>query len=339
MNAAFINTESFSGKLREKALRRSTFELLVSRLADSSQESDLKEPTNCGGLGRIRHFKRETVVGWPQNPLPIDPACHRLGISLSESMTAQVFQNAACNWRCWYCFVPFGLLNADSKKSEWLTAEELVRRYSELADRPLILDLSGGQPDLTPEWIPWTMDALENRGMEGRTYLWSDDNLSTDYFWRYLTTKEIDRVTRFRNYGKVGCFKGFDERSFSFNTRAEPKLFDQQFDILLRSIQLGLDVYGYATFTSDCEKNIDTRMETFIDRLQDISPLLPLRVIPLRVDIFTPQRQEARPRQIGIAHEEALHIQEEAIRCWNQILQARFTQHQLKLPIYGVPLQ
>ena len=179
-----INTESFSEKLRKKAVNLDTRQLLISTLSATAQEGDLQEPTNCGGLGRIRHFKKSTGEGWPQNSLPIDPACHRLGLKASDSMRAQVFQNAACNWRCWYCFVPFQLLNGDAQKSEWLTADELVQRYMDLDERPSILDLSGGQPDLTPEWIPWTMDALENRGLSGKTYLWSDDNLSTDYFWK-----------------------------------------------------------------------------------------------------------------------------------------------------------
>jgi len=55
-----------------------------------------------------------------------------------------------------------------------------------------MIDLSGGQPDLTPEWIPWMMEELNNRGLTDKVYLWSDDNLSNDYFWKYLSDAEID---------------------------------------------------------------------------------------------------------------------------------------------------
>ena len=66
------------------------------------KETDLTAPVNCGGLGRIRHFRRVTSPGWPENSLPIDPAAHALGLGdRLEMIEALVFQNAACNWRCW----------------------------------------------------------------------------------------------------------------------------------------------------------------------------------------------------------------------------------------------
>ena len=57
-----------------------------------------------------------------------------------------------------------------------------------------MIDLTGGQPDLTPEWVPWMIQEIRARGLEDTVYLWSDDNLSTDYFWRYLSTNDIDLV-------------------------------------------------------------------------------------------------------------------------------------------------
>jgi organic radical activating enzyme len=102
-------------------------------------------------------------------------------------MEAQVFQNAACAWRCWYCFVPYNLLNADPKRSAWLSAEELVALYKHDEQRPQIIDLSGGSPDLVPEWVPWMMQALSSAGLDRATYLWSDDNLSTRYLFEKLS--------------------------------------------------------------------------------------------------------------------------------------------------------
>ena len=319
MTSGLIDTSAFSASLRSKAIRRETGELLVARLTGSSQEEDLTEPVNCSGVGRIRHFRRATSEGWPENSLPLDPAAHRLGVARLDTVRAQVFQNAACNWRCWYCFVPFGLLNADEKQGEWLTAGELVKRFGDEADRPSILDLSGGQPDLVPEWIPWTMDALENQGLAESTYLWSDDNLSNDYFWTQLSTEQIDRIAAYQNYGKVGCFKGFDHSSFSSNTRAKPELFEQQFDLFRRSVEIGLDVYGYATFTADTDAGIAEKMQEFVERLQSISKSLPLRVIPLQVGLFNPVKKETAARRITAAHEKSLEIQEHAIACWQNV--------------------
>lgn len=335
MNTNLIDTDAFSVSMRSKIIKRDLRQLLVAKLSGSSQEDDLTEPANCDGVGRIRHFRRNTSPGWPSNPLPIDPAAHKLGLLYVEVARAQVFQNAACNWRCWYCYVPFGLLKGDERTGLWTTADELIRRYANDSNPPVIIDLSGGQPDLTPEWIPWTMEALERQGLSSRTYLWSDDNLSTDYFWTKLSTAEIDRVLAYPNYGKVGCFKGFDADSFSFNTRAEPKLFDTQFTLFERTVKMGIDVYGYATFTSADDSKIDERMTEFLDRLQSISRLLPLKIVPLRVSSFRPVEAEKRA---GAIHQKSMEIQEEAIQCWNAEIERRFTSIEKSLPIYDVAL-
>src|SRR5947209_4489989 len=165
-----IDTPTFAAAMREKIIRTSSREVLVSRLAGSDQEQDLTVPANCGGLGRIRHFLRTTAVGWPPNPLPIDPACKALGLPRMDQIRAQVFQNGACAWRCWYCYVPFNLLAGDATRGEWVTTDELVARYAAENERPSIIDLSGGSPDLTPEWIPWMMRSLQRAGLSEATY-------------------------------------------------------------------------------------------------------------------------------------------------------------------------
>jgi hypothetical protein len=175
-----IDTAKFAAHLRAQAIDTDGGRVLISRLAGSDQEPDLSAPTNCNGFGRVRHFRSTTSPGWPANPLPIVPACTALGIAPApEMMRAQVFQNAACAWRCWYCFVPEDLLKADPRRSAWFTADQLIELYRREADRPLIMDLSGGSPDLVPEWTPWMMRALVRAGLDRSTYLWTDDNLST----------------------------------------------------------------------------------------------------------------------------------------------------------------
>ena len=131
-----------------------------------------------------------------------------------------MFQNAACNWRCWYCYVPFNLLSANEKRGAWVTANSLVEQFLAEPGHPDMIDLTGGQPDLVPEWIPWTLQALESAEADKSVYVWSDDNLSNDYFFRYLPEKTQHRVAEHPGYGRVCCFKGFDEASFSFNTKA-----------------------------------------------------------------------------------------------------------------------
>jgi uncharacterized Fe-S cluster-containing radical SAM superfamily protein len=243
----------------------------------------------------------------------------RLGLDQSDIIRAQIFQNAICNWRCWYCFVPFHLLSADQRHAAWLTAGQLVEFYLSLPARPPMIDLTGGQPDLAPEWVPWMMEALEDYGLADEVYLWSDDNLSTDYFWRYLSDQHIDRVRGFKNYGRVCCFKGFDQESFSFNTLAAPELFNQQFELFSRLMGLGLDIYAYATFTTPNPLNIPSKMATFIDRLQELDENLPLRTVPLEVQVFTPVQGRMNSTKM-----QSLAIQERVIHAWNEEIQRRF---------------
>jgi hypothetical protein len=171
-----IDTAAFSAKLRAKSIDIQRQKLLVTNYHGSKQEKDLSEPANCKGFGRIRHFRRSTTNGWPENPLPIDPAAAKLGLPRENVLFAQVFQNAACNWRCWYCYVPFDLLGANEKRAAWLSCGELLDLLETEANPPRVIDLSGGQPDLTPEWVPWMMKELQNRNLAESTYLWSDDN-------------------------------------------------------------------------------------------------------------------------------------------------------------------
>ena len=141
-----------------------------------------------------------------------------------------------------------------------MSADELIDLYLAENDRPKIIDLSGGQPDLVPEWGLWMADSLSRRGLDQDVYLWTDDNLSNDYLWNCLSRDEIRRLASYRNYGRVGCFKGFDEHSFSFNTLAGRELFKNQMVLMRRLIDTGFDVYGYATFTSDDDTNLAALM-------------------------------------------------------------------------------
>ena len=275
-----IDTDKWSSHWRHAGIELETKRILVTNFLDTRQEDDLSEPSNCEGFGRIRHFRRATSSGWPANPLPIDPAAKFLGTRTEDVLRAQVFQNAVCNWRCWYCFVPFELLSANHKHAAWLSAAKLLELHLDQPEPPRVIDLSGGQPDLTPEWVPWMIQEIRSRGLEREIYLWSDDNLSTDYFWRSLSISEIDLVGSAKNYGRVCCFKGFDEGSFSFNTLADESLFSRQFELFRRFVDLGIDVYAYATLTSPTSDKIADRMRSFVDRLQTVHENPPIEDRP-----------------------------------------------------------
>lgn len=329
-----IDTAPTARRMRPRLVRAEGKQVLLSRLDGSAQEADLTVPPNCGGVGRVRHFRRGTATGWPENPLPIDPAAKALGLPRSEMARAQVFQNAACAWRCWYCYVPFELLAGDEARSEWVGATDMVARYGAEPDPPRILDLSGGSPDLTPEWVLWTMEELRATGLDGSTYLWSDDNLSTDFFFDELSAADRRAIAGYRNYGRVCCFKGFDAGSFSFNTTADGMAFDEQFARFARYLDAGLDLYAYVTLTGPSAETVPDAVEAFVDRLQSISPALPLRTVPLRIEPFGPLLARRQRRDVDLA----LAVQEAAIARWTEIISRRFDDGQRAASIADIAL-
>jgi uncharacterized Fe-S cluster-containing radical SAM superfamily protein len=249
-------------------------------------------------------------------------------------MLAEVFQNAACAWRCWYCYVPFELLGGHERSGVWMTADALVELYAQLPDRPRILDLSGGSPDLTPEWVVWTMDALERVGLSDQVYLWSDDNLSTDFVFTELSVDERKRLADYEHYGRVCCFKGFDAESFSFNTGAAPEQFERQFSRFARYVDLGLDLYGYVTLTGPAVEAVEAGVPALMDRLQAISPALPLRIVPLKISSFGPMLARSTASRL----DGALVVQDAAIEAWRRSLEECFSQDDLRRPISEVRL-
>jgi uncharacterized Fe-S cluster-containing radical SAM superfamily protein len=320
-----INTQSFSEHLRGRGIDLQQQKILVSNFENTDEAKDFTLPANCGGFGRIHHFRRGQVAPWPENPLPIDPALRALHLDRIDELRTQVFQNAICSWRCWYCFVDFELLSANPRFSQYKTADELIDLYLSEPDRPSVIDLSGGQPDLVPEWGFWFAQALARRNLERSVYLWTDDNLSNDYLWKFLTSSQIEELASLPNYGRVGCFKGVDPESFAFNTKADPQLFFQQFKLMRRLVEVGFDVYGYVTLTSPTELDIAAKVSDFIDRLQDeVHPIFPLRTVPLRITVFTPTKGRVGPDQLN-----ALKSQETAVSAWNSELRRRFSKAQL----------
>ncbi len=328
-----IDTDHFSTVLRRRGIDRETHQVLISNLHGSEQEQDLSEPANCRGFGRVRHFDQATAPGWPANPLPIVPAARALRIEAPETMRAQVFQNAVCNWRCWYCFVDFPLLAGDPKHSTPLTAKELVDRYVAEAEPSSLIDLSGGQPDLVPEWVAWMLAELRSRELD--VYVWSDDNLSNDYYFTHLQPQERALIERDSGYGKVCCFKGFDPSSFAFNTQAAQGLFARQFDLMRRLLaETPLDLYCYVTLTSPSGADLSRKISRFVDQLQEVDRNLPLRTVPLEIRVFTPVRA-----RLTDVHGRALEIQREAVLAWGEELEQRFSPAERDAAITDVPLR
>ncbi len=311
-----MKIDNYFLKCRESVFNKDNNVFLLSKIGGSSQEKDLTVPPNCDGYGRIRHFRRFISEKWGKDPLPIDPACKALGLEACDMIETQVFQIASCNVKCWYCFVPDDLKKALEHSSKWFSAGDMINLFQRDCQGVRVLDLSGGNPELVPEWIYYIMRELEKRGIERNVYLWSDDTLTTDYFFEYLQKDQIDYIKNYKFYGKVCCFKGFDNHSFSFNTKLPQEYFDKQFENFEKYLALGLDLYGYVTFTTDDVSDLEERMANFINRLKKIHPLLPLRIVPLKIAIFTPVKNRLNPSYI-----EAVENQKRVYKEWKKQLE------------------
>lgn len=320
------------GGMRQRLIRPEAQQILIARLDDSVESDDDYTDVNCRGFGRIRKFHKFSVHLRAKNStLPVKP--HYRGLPPVLPYRTQVFQVNGCNWNCWYCFVDDELLVGDSTRGEFLTVAEMIELYLAEKDPPAVLDLSGGQPDLVPEWCLWVMQELESRGLRGKVHVWIDDNLSGRFVRQFLSRDDIAYMASFPNHSRVGCFKGYDEDSFVFNTKAPKSGFRRQFEVLRDLIDDGFDMYAYATFTSQHVENLDSAMEDFVDRLQAIHPLLPLRTIPL----------EIKPYSVTVTREVSgldglLDRQEHAATAWEGQLRSRYTEEQLALPYEGITL-
>lgn len=329
----YLPTYDLATRYREQAVDFAGHRVLLTNFAGTQQEGDLTERPNCRGFGRIRHFNRKKTNSWVDNPLPIDPAAKALGCPPTDQLRVQVFQNAVCNWRCWYCFVPFTLLDANKQHSSMMTCRELIQLWLAEPNRPHVIDLTGGQPELVPEWVLWMMHELREANVERTVYLWSDDNLSGDYFWDALSSEDRKFITSYPKYGRVCCFKGFNEDSFCFNTTAPPEEHSRQFERMGKLIATGLDLYGYVTLTTPHTKDLNDQISRFVDELQELDENLPLRTVPLEIDTFIPTAFRMNEQR-----KTALDNQYRALDAWQRIVESRFSTEMRSSHICDVPL-
>jgi uncharacterized Fe-S cluster-containing radical SAM superfamily protein len=323
-----IRTDEYSDLLRARLMMTENRAISLTNFTRSVQSEDLTVPPNCDGFGRVHLFELEAFDDWPSNPLPIAPALKALGLPGKSSLSAQVFQNSGCNWRCWYCFVPFEDLT--TRRGEFVPVTQMVDCTLDTHDGKHMVDLTGGQPDLVPEWAAWFVEELLARAVD-RVYVWSDDNLSTDYLWRFLSPAQIAMLGDPTRYGRACCIKGFDVESFSFNTRAYPELFDRQFELLRRlRTDSTIDYYVYLTITTPTALDMATKMSAFVDRLQAVGEYVPLRCVPLKILEWGP----VTPR-MTVATTEALNNQHAAVDAWLAEIDRRFPG--VSMPIEEAP--
>lgn len=303
--------------------RQSVFngqQFLISKIG-TSKEDFVRLGGNCNGYGRVRVFKRRKDADWIDNPIPLDPFSMALALPRLDEIEVQVFELAKCNLNCWWCFLPDEYKKNTGINSAWFTPTQLIDMYQDEQVNARVIDLTGGNPELAPEWCLGFMKALENKGLEQKIYLWSDDVLTTNYFFDKISEKDQSYMAEYKMYGKVACFKGFDKESFSFNTCCSEELFQNQLRLAKKYINVGFDIYFYIALTCANICGLEKRIATFFDDLQRISYFLPLRVVPIKIKHFeanygrfsTPTRLESVKNQYVV------------LEVWKNELEKRFS--------------
>jgi hypothetical protein len=94
-----------------------------------------------------------------------------------------------------------------------------------------------------------------------------------------------------------------------------------------------MNLFAYVTITTPSRERIDDGIRRFIDRLQEVHPNLPLRTIPLEIQMFTPVLD-----RLNEVKKEALKNQWLAVEAWNKELENRYSVAERNLSICDVRL-
>lgn len=333
------NPIELAEKIRPKMIDLENKKVLLAVLAGTEQQKDLTKERFFENIFRSKIYTKAQDRDFdPFRGEPAGVAAEKLGVPPEECNAAFLGQINGCNLNCWYCYVDRVCNSANPKYGRYFTAEEYLTQFlvesrknqnSAIPELKLnILRISGGEVFIIPEIILWMAEAIEKFKLEDYIYVWVDCNLCTgDFYWRYLTPEQREKIRNFKNLGVCVCYKGFDRKTFHENTKATPEFFDEQFKLHRRLIDEGLDVYSYLYPIAGSTYNLRKRLASFMDRLQwEISYYAPLRMATPLIKVYSPTQKRLNPER-----EKALKNQRLAMEIWKEELQKRFTHEELTL--------
>lgn len=274
--------------LRNKLINFNKKEIQISNLYESNESKDKYTIINCNGYGRIRKI---TSYGIHYSSMRFPKKKFIRNESVEGELITQVFQIAGCNWRCWYCFVDKELVCGNEKRTKFFSCDDLIELYLKNENKSYNIDLSGGNPDIAPEWCLWFMKSLEKCNLKGIVSLWVDDNLGTDYLFTKISKKDREYMASFPKHVRLCCIKGYDDDSIIFNVRNKNASLKMQLKRLEQLIQEGFEVIVYLTFVGPKGNISKEKIETLFYMLYNINPHLPLRCIPIIIKEFTAQQE------------------------------------------------
>lgn len=339
------NPVEVAEELRPKMIDLVNKKVLLAVLAGTQQQQDLTTSRFWADVFRSKIYtKPEDLKLSPFRREPAGVAAEKLTIP-GETIVPPEKCNAAflgqingCNLECWYCYVDRMANSADHEFGKFFSAEEYLiqfliesKRNQNASNHDLclnILRISGGEVFIVPEIIFWMVEAIEKLKLEKHIYVWVDCNLTTgDFYWKYLTAEQREKIRNFKNLGVCGCHKGFDEATFLENTGADPQFFNRQIEMHRRLVDEGLDVYSYLYPMTSSTAQLREKLAAFIDRLrQEVDELAPLKMATPPIKVYGPTATRLTP-----ARKAALENQYLAMTIWKEELQKRYPAEQLTL--------
>lgn len=336
-------------RLRPRMIDLKNKKVLLAVLAGTEQQEDLTESRFWENVFRSKIYVKAADTDYFRGE-PAGVAAEKLTlfgertITPKECNAAFLGQINGCNLNCWYCYVDRVSNSADPKYGEFFSAEEYLMRFLVEARKHQnseklalnILRISGGEVFIVPEIIVWMVETVERYGLEDHIYIWTDCNLATgNFYWKYLTPEQREKIRNFKNLGVCVCHKGFDRQTFHENTGAAPEFFDEQFRLHRRLIDEGLDIYSYLYPVTSSARNLRKRITAFMDKLrEEIGEYAPLRMATPPIKIYSPTKKYLTP-----GRERAIENQWLAMKIWGEELQKRYTLKELSLKPHEVPIK
>lgn len=321
---------NYNDKCRKEIYKENKF--LICKILYNNLESKKNLKVNLDDFGRIRTFIRDKFEDWNSDPIPMDIISKKFNYKKLDKVDVQMIEVAKCNLHCWWCYLPDEIRRINDNYMKWFSVEELVNLLTRDNSSCKSVYLSGGNPELVPEFIYSFMKELDKRNLSEKIFLWSDDVLTTDYLINFDKEK-IDYMVKYNNYAKICCLKGFDEESFAFNTLLDSGVFKEQLHRLKKYIEMGFDVYCYIILTCNSLEKAKVKVKKLIKQLQDISYNLPLRVIPIKIETFS----AVIPR-LNDEREKAILNQYEVLNIWNKEIKKIYNEDEINKNIAEIEI-
>jgi len=99
-------------------------------------------------------------------------------------------------------------------------------------------------------------------------------------------------------------------------------------------VDFGIDMYGYITLTTSSLNYSEQLLKDFMDEIQEkIHPNFLLRIIPLKIDLFTPV-----VGRMDKWTQDAIFNQFEVLSLWKTELEKRYSKKERESPIYSIKI-